>query len=154
MSENKKHLNSDFIPYELSLKLFELGMDDKFEYGEYSIYGHYYKRRSNLNKNDDNLYPLDIGYVEYNQNFEQWNPESYGIAPLWQQAFDWFREKHQIHIFIETHYDEEFFPKFDQTSHPHKIDTDVIRKILPKCKTIEEARYEGLKRLIEIIEKK
>lgn len=156
MGKNKKHLNSDFIPYELSLKLFELGMDDKFEYGEYSIFGHYYKRRSNLNKSDDNLYPLDIGYVEYNQNFEQWEPTSLGIAPLWQQVFDWFREEYGLNVWIQEmenfpdHYT--WYIKSTKGIVLNEYSEPRFKSFKMNFETYDDARLSVLNQLIKIIE--
>lgn len=135
-----KNIEKAFVPYDLSLRLKHLGF---FE----NCLGYYVYEHLLTNEKESLKLTLNT-----NDCTNKTKGGIFFTSPLWQQAFDWFREKHQIHTTIETYYDKEFFPKFDQTSRPRKFDADVIRKILPECKTMEEARYEALKRLIEIIE--
>ena len=97
-------MNKEFIPYEQALALKELGFD-----GE--CFGAYH--------NEDNL---DLWTGEYDY--------SYAVkAPLYQQAFRWFREKGYIsqikfdnfhwsygyQIDGEHHYSEESFIDFNAT---------------------------------------
>jgi hypothetical protein len=68
----------EFIPYEQALALKELG----FDFEDYDILGFYSKKygvttHSQLTKNDE-----------------------YNPAPLYQQAFRWFREKHNLFGFV------------------------------------------------------
>lgn len=84
-----KHL---FVPYELALKLKEKGFDEpcfKYWYAEtqtdtpyltYTVY-------------DEELYEQS-----FNGKFE--GDEIQVSAPLYQQVIDWFREKHDLHIFL------------------------------------------------------
>jgi hypothetical protein len=76
-------MNKEFIPYEESLVLKELGFDEPCYgyYGSHQVYfwtvktpGHY--------DNDNNALP----------------------APLYQQAFRWFREKYEYipHVFMNS----------------------------------------------------
>ena len=65
MIENKSYINNQFIPYELELKLKDLGCNEF------------------------------ISYITY----DPYPTENRGI--LWQQAFDWFREKHGLYCCLD-----------------------------------------------------
>jgi len=75
-------MNKEFIPYEEALALKELGFDEQC----FSFYD-----------SDGELYESE-GY--YRQEYNVFGEEV--IAPLYQQAFRWFREKHNIHPYIES----------------------------------------------------
>src|SRR5690606_22033631 len=87
-------MRDQFIPYELAVKLKELGFDkpclgvwnipnDKYEVT--LVYGG----------------KLHEGYINDIQSFKV-------CAPLWQQAFDWFREKHNLFCKIDFFQSDEF----------------------------------------------
>ena len=113
-------MNKEFIPYEQALALKELG----FNFEDYDILGFYSKKygvttHSQLTKNDE-----------------------YNPAPLYQQAFRWFREKYNIFTSVDVNYcykvyfnDEFFEESINYNSH-------------------EEAELECLKKLIEIVKEK
>lgn len=82
-------MTKEFITYEQALALKELGFDDYC----YGFYGH-----------DNLLYR----YGEVNYTVKT-NP-TYSLAPLYQQAFKWFRENHQL--FQEIQIDQTSSPKF------------------------------------------
>lgn len=69
-------MNKDFVPYEQALALKELGFDEpclgKFYYNHLEIGGNW--------RNDD---------------FKE-DPDIFISAPLYQQAFKWFREKYDL----------------------------------------------------------
>lgn len=72
-------MEEQFVPYELSVKLKILGFDDE-------CFAHY--ENSNFK-----MYRIDK-FGEVVQNMD-------GIeivkAPLWQQAFDWFEDNHELY---------------------------------------------------------
>jgi len=74
-------LFQEFVPYELALKLNELGFDEP-------CLGWYVSKE----------FGLEIGTVIKDDLI-------YGsiVAPLWQQAFDWFRKQHNLHSFVHYH---------------------------------------------------
>lgn len=78
-------MEKEFVPYELAVKLKELGFEREcfawYNYGTLTIYG------------EDRL--LDSCAANEGEN----RPN----APLWQQAFEWFREKHGLISFISFH---------------------------------------------------
>lgn len=72
-------------------------------------------------------------------------------APLWQQAFDWFREKHNLHstiIYIsKTSIDSGGYMIMIDYINPHKAILDY-----DSYKTHKEARQALLNKLIKIVE--
>ncbi len=77
-------MEKQFIPYEQALKIKELGFDEKCL--AHYLVGHRIKDKVSL----------EIGDFRYSN-------DTFCKAPLWQQAFDWFREKHKLMIFINYH---------------------------------------------------
>ena len=75
-------LNNQFVPYELSLQLKELGFDEPCLYA--------------YDKNE-------MLYCGSNQNGTLFcilnsNLSTQCAAPLWQQAFNWFKEKYKLYV--------------------------------------------------------
>jgi hypothetical protein len=112
-------MNKEFIPYEQALALKELG----FDFEDYDILGFYSKKygvttHSQLTKNDE-----------------------YNPAPLYQQAFRFFREKYGVHMYPT---------KFDETKWWIEWGTWTSKVF----NTFEEAELECLKKLIELSKNK
>lgn len=83
--ENHLNIINQFLPYEIALKLKELGFNEEC-FGKYVL---------NLNTN---LPELHI-YQEIDEEF--WkidNTEFVCDAPLWQQALNFLREKYSIYV--------------------------------------------------------
>ena len=87
-------MNKEFIPYEEAIALKELGFDE--------LCLAYYQKSSVIG--DDTILPLIIRKEATN-----WNDNSFsklGVpfysAPLYQQAFRWFREKHKWSSYIKS----------------------------------------------------
>ena len=77
-------MKKEFIPYEQALALKELGFDEP-------CFGLW-----NLN---NGKYEVDIiGVCKYSKEFKYREV----LAPLYQQAFRWFREKYQLHSTITS----------------------------------------------------
>jgi hypothetical protein len=109
-------MKNEFIPYEQALALKELGFDEPC-FGYYSI--------DSLN--------LKTPTFNMGKPFEyKWCLP----APLYQQAFRWFREKHGLRHFIE--YDNSHYNAVVQCS------------LVYHCDTHEEAELACLKKLIEL----
>ena len=134
-------MKEQFIPYEQALELKKLGFDEKcmasFKDGEF---GWYFYTNSILTK-------------------ELYKGCHCATAPLWQQAFDWFREKHNLSIQPFAVWDlEDEEIDFIKNKPSFYITDDFIyneNKSIEnsdRFKTYEEARLECLKKLIEIIE--
>ena len=139
-------MEKEFIPYNQALDLKQLGFDEpclaqykKYDVGEAT---------------------LDIGFSK-NEIIMQFHKLSkFCSAPLYQQAFRWFREKgyfYGIEICQEKHplkskYTFSLYGKhFYEEDYPNQygwIDD------FPKFRTYEEAELECIKKLIEIALKK
>lgn len=75
------------------------------------------------------------------------------LAPTFRQASKFFRDKFKLNSWVESHYDEEFYPKIEEIRHPRLIDRDKLRITNPFCKTYREAEIECLNKLIELSKK-
>ena len=74
-------MNKEFVPYELAVKLKEIGFDEPC------------------------LDKYDPRFEKLSSNMETWSNEYYPEnlmtpAPLYQQAFRWFRENHDLNYVI------------------------------------------------------
>lgn len=116
-----KTIEQQFIPYELALELKELGFDE-----ECLMY----------------WYKANNGHELVFEKTQTFQP--YISAPLWQQAFDWFREKGYESWMSHNEKGNQFVIKFEFL---HTGGIEARREI----ETYEEARLECLKKLIELI---
>ena len=122
-------MEKEFIPYEQALALKELGFDEPClqAYDKNGIL--YYSHRT------DKLF-----------TFLNSNLSTQCSAPLYQQAFRWFRKKYKLQAEIIWRSDMKCFcyktGKFKYGSHDFSKDD---------YKTYEEAELECLKKLIEIV---
>ena len=126
-------MTQEFVPYELAVKLKELGFDEPC----IAIY-------SNANPKTG-LYTLKKYRLKL---IKQASQKDKGVkAPLFQQAFRWFREKYDLFTHIEKGENpKNFYPIIDNVSHKYN----------PKLwfDTYEEAELACLEELIEIVETK
>ena len=111
-------MKNEFIPYEEALALKELGFDEK------CLFNWVQTMKG---------WKLDVG---------QWKDIS---APLYQQAFRWFRDKHKLHpeIVVQLgfkHWNAHILPHGDWLPTTAKTGWE----------TYEEAELECLRKLIEI----
>ena len=133
-------MKNEFTPYDRALKLKQLGFDEP-------CFGYYYTLNGKDWKFADNheYYEIDDQLV-IGANFTL-------LAPLFQQAFRWFREKYgimhrltsyafgyQIHLDNTADFDFEFVDR--------RYDSGI------DYKTYEEAELACLDKLIEIVESK
>jgi len=133
-------MNREFAPYEQSLALKELGFDEKC----FSFYD-----------SDGKLYESEGYYKKgYNVSDEE------VIAPLYQQAFRWFREKHNLmfqifylrngnHAVIIHKTTPEYMDLVDQL----RLSSGCVAEV-PDCYSYEEAELACLIKLIEIVKNK
>jgi len=125
-------MNKEFIPYEQALELKELGFDEP-------CIGIWMERG---NKHD-------VIYVAKQE--DAWMAEQNDgiLAPLYQQAFRWFREKYKLQAEILWRGDMECFcyktGEFKYGSHDFSKDD---------YSTYEEAELACLNKLIEIVKTK
>ena len=127
-------MKKEFIPYEQALALKELGFDEPCIAC--------YDKLNMLATYSENLFEP-----------KNYNTSGYCVsAPLYQQAFRWFREKYKISGEISSDYylegkDNEWEYNIYQLG---KEDDGYVGTI-PIFKTPEEAELECLKKLIEIV---
>ena len=129
-------MNKEFIPYEQALELKELGFSNSYAPNNYELcIGQYHGNELSFPLPCATNKMLDMG-------------DKSCVAPLYQQAFRWFREKYYIyHIIIYRPHKDEF-------------DAELIGKGLTNFsediifKTYEEAELACLKKLIEIVKNK
>ena len=124
------------IPYEQSLAMKELGFNEE-------CFAWY-------NMSHDNLcFFVDDCCADMYAG-EKSRPE----APLWQQAFDWFRENNKLNSFIYTPIDKINYC-FEIKNILEFINDGDLSEMQSGIKyTYEEARLECLKKLIKIVKNK
>ena len=131
-------MNREFIPYELALELKRVGYDEPCLA--------WYNPKGTL------LSDLTIGHEEtdffYTQNDMD---ENQCIAPTYSQAFRWFRDNNNIHSYIDIlkRYNGKSVYEFVIVSDDIEEEENNRR-----WKTYEEAEFECLKELIEIVNEK
>jgi len=122
-------IEKEFVPYEQALALKELGFDER-------CMGHYWE---------------GLFYYQTTHDHPSTMPNSIEscLAPLYQQAFRWFMEKHQIFGGILSEY------SYGGQLHAYHI-TGKRQSSISKgdFKTYEEAELACLKKLIEIVKNK
>lgn len=130
-------MKKQFIPYELAVKLKELGFDEQC----LAVY-----INNKLTIEDDWL---------YSTNKDTFIESTNCTAPLWQQAFDWFRKKHNLHSHLDYDFIMFTINIYDfKNGDIIKISQTLTDDTSPKTISLEEARLECLKKLIEMAEKK
>jgi len=129
-------MNKEFIPYEQALALKELGFNEPcIAFYTQNAYGDGKKLQWFRKPNDCNS---DYVFIS---------------APLYQQAFRWFRENYELdsEIYMNHEYGVKFYTylvlKLEKSIVSHKSGYAV------KQNTYEEAELECLKKLIEIAKK-
>ena len=134
-------MKEQFVPYELALKLKELGFDEE-------CLGAY-------NQSDNNKFMIAPQLSSYEINTGK-NSDRTDInvvtAPLWQQAFDWFRERHN-HSGEVYFYSSADFGKWHFDIEPLKLDGErFTTPVKEGFQTYSLARESCIEKLIEIIE--
>ena len=129
-------MNKEFVPYEIALELEKIGFDEPF----ITFDTQYLYRNGDFCRSNSGAITM----------FKSFNNELV-IAPLYQQAFRWFREKHNINgHFWDSSISSSGAWCFTVT----KLEINMHRSsfICEKCryKTPEEAELACLKKLIEI----
>ena len=130
-------MEKEFVPYEPSSELKELGFDEP-------CIAYWY--------NETPTNPEGQCLVYYKK---PWDDEKiikgiireYYYAPLYQQAFRWFREKHSLRFSIIDDHSENEKPYSFTSEHEYYYDTGSGNNWF---KTYEEAELECLKKLIEL----
>lgn len=131
-------MEKEFAPYEESLELKELG------FNEICFCYYLYHDKKIISKELQTVYSpgiVDIAVKPVSTgNFYAFK------APLYQQAFKWFREKHNHNSFIYHHKTVNNLVYFT-----YILDNDLFET---NFKTYEEAELKCLKQLIKIVKNK
>jgi hypothetical protein len=131
-------MEKEFVSYEIALKLKELGFDEP-------CFTYYYELTSNLRTHIG----VDIGNAwTYSENKKL----GFTLAPLYQQVFRWFREKHDIDISINT-----IYSKYNENTikqYSGVINNKTMYTNVGFYDNYKEAELAGLQKMIEIIENK
>jgi hypothetical protein len=127
-------MKHEFIPYEQALALKELGFNEPC-FGLWNL---------NNGKHEVDI----IGVCKYSKDFKYREV----LAPTWQQAFRWFREKYGLHPHFCFFTDEKLW-NIDIYAYleEYGLKTDPCTM---KFKAYEEAELACLKKLIEIVKDK
>ena len=120
-------MNKEFISYEQAVALKELGFDER-------CFTRYYES----GKLADSL-----SYLHHN-HFGQVN------APTYQQAFRWFREKHNLYVDIFVDDNKTFGFMITHFTSEGRVDSPVKYNHI----TYEESEQACLDRLVEIVKNK
>jgi hypothetical protein len=118
-------LEKEFVPYEPSLALKELGFDEPC-FGYYSMHDSY-------------LFQNKVESV----------PEGFILTPTFSQAFRWFREKYDLNKTIDSWTEQPMGDEIWDNAYQYYVNGEAYH---PYFKTYEEAELECLKKLIEIVE--
>jgi hypothetical protein len=129
-------MEKEFIPYEQALALKQLGFDEPC----FKVY--------------DNMGFLQEESVMNTCEIECDCILERCLAPLYQQAFRWFREKYELCVWVtsKTVESKTIYIVHARTI-PDTIKNNLIVDVFPYAtfKTYEEAELECLKKLIEIV---
>ena len=131
-------MEKEFVSYEIALKLKELEFDEP-------CFTYYHNINSNIR----------TGIVVSIHNawtYAGTKKIETTLAPLYQQAFKWIREKHNIDISINT-----IYSKYNENTikqYSGVIDNKTMYTNVGFYDNYEEAQLAGLQKMIEIIENK
>lgn len=147
-------MEKEFIPFELSVKLKELGFDEPclahlIGFGDGTIEnGKYVINYQQV------FYPND--FIKSDDKAEELGLHPFGICgvPLYQQAFRWFREKQAIEGFIHKAIEGTYYFVIKRLGNNENNMYEFITNAPKNVDTYEEAELECLKKLIEIVESK
>jgi hypothetical protein len=141
-------MEKEFIPYEQALSLEDLGFDEP-------CFGYY------VGLGDSKEDPFKLVQIQSEKEQFQWTDNVYH-APLYQQAFRWFRLKYELDCSFEDDIvfddDENEIEMWDFFIYKSKQVDDKVMKFCSnnfntyiECFSKEEAELECLKKLIEIV---
>ena len=126
-------MNKEFIPYEQALELKELGFDeDVIAYWE----------KNSL------LKPIPMSDFINSFPVNDYPKADWIAAPLYQQAFRWFREKYSINSWIINAEDN------NNAFKPFFRGNNIDEHLVDFYNTYEETELACLKKLIEIVKNK
>jgi hypothetical protein len=138
-------MNKEFVPYEQALALKELGFDEP-------CFGYYVNNElRGINLGIEELGGKEPYYQRFGfhtiSNHDIDNPNKIVVtAPLYQQAFRWFREKYNLNSFIQPLKNDDDIDIYIFAYGIEEIEHNDLDYLIH-----EEAELECLKKLIEIV---
>jgi hypothetical protein len=135
-------MNKEFIPYDEALELKELGFDEP-------CFGYY------ISLGDNKETPFKLIQIQSEKEQFKWIDNGCH-APLYQQAFRWFRKRYNLHQHITQYYGQRFYFKIEDMVHPQRYDIYPIELLrsFNESASQEEAELQCLRKLIEIVKNK
>jgi hypothetical protein len=131
-------MEKEFVPYEQSLDLKELGFDEPCIKG-------YTEQSKGL---------INFANTHTNTSVKNTLPTKPFTAPLYQQAFRWFREKYKLYSHVRESYSFDNTLEFVTQINGSYVNHGIVDKPVNRFETHEEAELECLKKLIEIVKNK
>ena len=130
-------MEKEFIPYEQALALKELGFESPYPIGGFQGGKVFYYENNELYYDGRPMYSSDAHSGQL-------------LAPLYQQAFKWFRDKHKIECYVNCYWNENDSSKRTYYAN-YNYGSDIFYTINKEFETYEEAELECIKKLIEIV---
>ena len=127
-------IEKEFVPYDIALAMKELGFDDK----SLAMY----------TDDSGSIRLLFDGSIS-GSNINVWKSKKMTSAPLYQQAFRWFREKYKLYATVYPTSTNQF-----GTTLCKGVNEKFYGDELPLFKTFAEAQDACLRKLIEIVKEK
>ena len=128
----------DFVPYSPSNDLKELGFDKP-------CFAKYFQQ-------DGNTPFIQIGETEIEEAESSGGDVTFECdAPLYQQAFRWFREEYSLYSHVRESYAFDNTLEFVTQINGSYVNHGIEDKPINRFETYEEAELECLKKLIEIV---
>lgn len=126
-------MNGEFVPYQQSLDMKSIGFDEPCLAGY------------------DDSGKIHITNFNFQSDFKE-----FCLAPLYQQAFLFFRERYRLHKNITQYYGEHFYYKIEDMVHPRRFDEYPLEKLRNSGEYSShiEAELECLKQLIKLTKNK
>jgi hypothetical protein len=96
-------------------------------------------------------------FPQYAGELENWNEMTHLCsAPLYQQAFSFFREKYGLHQYIKQYCGERFYFHIEDMVHPRRFDKYTVEMLraFNESTSQEEAELACLVALIKIVKQK
>jgi hypothetical protein len=134
-------MEKEFIPYEQALALKELGFDKR-------CFG-YYVTEDYYSEKEGDFETVDVinGYCGYT-NYDSLKLTKHRmLAPLYQQAFRWFREKYLLNYSLKRCHKKQDYSYIFEVYNPF-LQTKYTSE---QYETYEEAKLECLNKLIKIV---
>jgi hypothetical protein len=129
-------MTKEFVPFELAVKLKQIGFDEP-------CFGYYLQNKR---------------FISYEERKSMPKQTKDAIsAPLFQQAFRWFREKYNLHSLIGIYPNtKEWYSSYQDLNWSGKetLDFNKTEDRSIRFKTYEEAELACLDKLIELVESK